>query len=216
MGRTDRQVVVVAHTVVVTQEFKALSGRRALRALSLGHRNAPAAGDAVGPHVIGECLGYTLIKDVKESFGKPTTVPDAQLGPACTQPLGTPAGVVIALSKAQHGVAERRDANERTAFGRAVTDEVIHVSPGCALVRDRPEVACVPPDVLEQESGTGIPSSVLNQFKFGADASRSLSPEPGGEFGAVGEESVNAAALKSADEAYDARLRELGVAGKRK
>ena len=77
-------------------------------------------------------------------------------------------------------------------------------------------MACVPPDVLEQESGTGIPSSVLNQFKFGADASRSLSPEPGGEFGAVGEESVNAAALKSADEAYDARLRELGVAGKRK
>ena len=39
-------------------------------------------------------------------------------------------------------------------------------------------MAYVSPDVLEQQSRAGIPSSVLDQFKFGLDACRSARPEP--------------------------------------
>jgi len=77
-------------------------------------------------------------------------------------------------------------------------------------------MTCVSPHVLEQKSGARIPSALLNEFKFGLHTGRPESLETRGEFRTFGEESVDSAALKAADEAHGARLRELSIPGKRK
>ena len=70
-------------------------------------------------------------------------------GEADGDAVGAPSEGAVALGEADDRVAERGDPDHGSLRESVVADQVEEVAAGGALVGDRPEVAGVPPDLLQ-------------------------------------------------------------------
>ncbi len=128
---------------------------------------------------------------------------------------GRPPERVIALRHTQNGVAERRNADDRTARPRIVPDEVMEIAPRRLLVGYRPLQARVTPDVLKPDARDLVACVEFNQFQNRADYRADIvtlsrrSQHPVGKIRAVCKQSGNALPFHLGDEGRNRRGEQL-------